>query len=498
MTELLWKKEDLHEVNWVQEQTRLALADLQKEVLYTKEWDNVTFDVDTSIAYLQTLKDAKTWKEMVEENSGATIMAIQILLKNKWYELWKIDGILRTKWQATSKTMEAIKKFQSANWLNPDWIPGPETLEKLLAKYAVWWNNDWNEYDHQAVEQAGLNGWNQPSRQNGSPDGQAPTDNWWADKVGEATVEIESNTTVVEDVTEDQNIDSENKDYEENESITKEEFYELREKSSLTVDEAKKIVDYVKKYKEYLYLDWLTSIEPWVAEALAKHQGDLTLDWLTSIESWVAEALATHKDRLYLDWLTSIDKKVAKALAKHQGDLTLDWLTSIELPVAEALAKHQWTLSLDWLTSIEPWVAEALATHKDRLYLYWLKSIELPVAEALAKHQWTLYLRWLTSIEPWVAEALAKHQGDLALDWLTSIESWVAEALATHKDRLYLDWLTSIEPWVAKALAKHQWSLSLDWLKSMSDEVATELAKVKYLRINTGILTPEQKKILWK
>ena len=56
MPEMLWTKEDLHEVDWVKEQTRLALADLKKEVLYTKNEAEVKFDVDTSLNYLKTLK----------------------------------------------------------------------------------------------------------------------------------------------------------------------------------------------------------------------------------------------------------------------------------------------------------------------------------------------------------------------------------------------------------------------------------------------------------
>jgi hypothetical protein len=67
------------------------------------------------------------------ENSGATIMSIQILLESIWYEVGQIDGILVTKWKSTSKTMEAIKKFQSDNWLKADGIPGRATIDKLLA-----------------------------------------------------------------------------------------------------------------------------------------------------------------------------------------------------------------------------------------------------------------------------------------------------------------------------------------------------------------------------
>ncbi len=111
-TEMLWQKEDLQEADWVKEQTKSALLSLQKEALYTQEWDEVKFDVNTSLNYLQTLKDAKTWQEMTSKNSWATIMAIQILLKNKWYDAWKIDGILKSKSKTTSRTMEAVKQFQ--------------------------------------------------------------------------------------------------------------------------------------------------------------------------------------------------------------------------------------------------------------------------------------------------------------------------------------------------------------------------------------------------
>jgi len=76
MTEMLWTKEDLHEVNWVKEQTKSALSSLQKEVLYTKDWDDVTFDVDTSLNYLNTLKNKKTYIEVMAQNSWATVMAI--------------------------------------------------------------------------------------------------------------------------------------------------------------------------------------------------------------------------------------------------------------------------------------------------------------------------------------------------------------------------------------------------------------------------------------
>ena len=85
--ELLWKKEDLYEVDWVKEQSKSALSSLKKEVLYTKNWDDVKFDVDTSLNYLKTLKDKKSYQEVMKQNPWATVMAVQILLKNKWYNI---------------------------------------------------------------------------------------------------------------------------------------------------------------------------------------------------------------------------------------------------------------------------------------------------------------------------------------------------------------------------------------------------------------------------
>jgi hypothetical protein len=160
MPEMIWKKEDLHEVDWVKEQTKSALSSLQKEVLYTKNWDEVKFDVDTSLNYLKTLKDKKTYKEVMEKNPWATIMAVQILLKNKWFNVWKIDWILKSQWKATSNTMEAIKEFQRQNWLTDDGAPGPDTIKKLLEMFGNWWWNDsWGRDNekHQQVKSVDSN-----------------------------------------------------------------------------------------------------------------------------------------------------------------------------------------------------------------------------------------------------------------------------------------------------------------------------------------------------
>lgn len=126
-------KEGLREVDWVQEQTRSALSGLKKDVLYEKKVDKVKYSLDTPMNYLKTLDGKKTYKEIMAENSGATVMSIQILLESIWYDVGEIDGVLVTKWKSTSHTMDAIKKFQADNWLKADGIPGRATIDKLLA-----------------------------------------------------------------------------------------------------------------------------------------------------------------------------------------------------------------------------------------------------------------------------------------------------------------------------------------------------------------------------
>ena len=313
-TEMLWKKEDLREIDWVVDtQIKSALSDLKKEVLYTKNWNEVKFDVETSLNYLKTLKDKKSYQEVMKQNSWATIMAIQILLKNKWYDVGKIDGILidtkkKKKWMKTSKTIEGVKDFQKAYWLKEDGLPWPETIKKIIEVYENWWWNAW----------------------------------WGVDK-------------------------------DKQRELTQEEYDALCEKTSLTVDEAKQVVKYAEDHGYGLYLDWLTSIDKEVAAELAKFGWkDFTLDWLTSIDKEVAAELAKFKwNELYLGWLTSIDKEVAAELAKFGWkDFTLDWLTSIDKEVAAELAKFKWNeLYLDWLTSIDKEVATELAKFGWKIYM---------------------------------------------------------------------------------------------------------------------------------
>ena len=118
-------------VDWVDKQLRAELDNLQQS----------KFDKNISIKYLQKLKNKSSYNELMKDNSWATIVAVQVLLKELGFYNWKIDGILKTKWKVTSQTMEAVRAFQRKNGLTPDGVPGPSTIRKLLEKFGSWASN---------------------------------------------------------------------------------------------------------------------------------------------------------------------------------------------------------------------------------------------------------------------------------------------------------------------------------------------------------------------
>jgi len=123
------------------------------ESFYDIKWDVVEFKNNILEQYLIKLKDElkdkdtkEAWKHLVlKEWSNAWIMAIQIVLESLWFEIWKIDGIF---WD---KTKDWVRAFQAANWLNPDWYPGKDTIDKLCESLNWnWWNS--NKIDKEGKE----------------------------------------------------------------------------------------------------------------------------------------------------------------------------------------------------------------------------------------------------------------------------------------------------------------------------------------------------------
>lgn len=128
------------ELDWVKKQIQKELADLQKDVqenqikksFFEKKENKVVYNMDLVKRYLQS----SVQKDDFQVNS-AVVMAVQISLESKWYEVWKIDWLLKNEKWTLSMTEQAIRKFQKENWLRIDWVPWKDTIKKILEKL---WN----------------------------------------------------------------------------------------------------------------------------------------------------------------------------------------------------------------------------------------------------------------------------------------------------------------------------------------------------------------------
>lgn len=102
------------------------------------------------------------------------------------------------------------------------------------------------------------------------------------------------------------------------------------------LEKAKKIID------EWWNTNEITKLTPELVDELLL-KGDfwrhLELNWLKTIDVWVAEKLAWFWwESLGLSWLTSIDEFVAEKLAQFQGnEIDLWWLEEIDENTALAL-----------------------------------------------------------------------------------------------------------------------------------------------------------------
>ena len=117
---------------WVSQKIKEELASLnEKMVMFYEikwEWENQTVECKMDIvkSYLETIKDLE--RSDLKNKWSAWIMAVQIALESKWYDVGKIDGIL---WP---NTKTAVEEFQNKNSLEEDWLPGKLTISKILEK----------------------------------------------------------------------------------------------------------------------------------------------------------------------------------------------------------------------------------------------------------------------------------------------------------------------------------------------------------------------------
>lgn len=116
-------KDNLREVNWIKDLNEKELKSLRLDSFYTIDEEKITWNVDTAKTYLQSIKDKP------EKRYGATsIMAIQILLESKGYEIEKIDGY---RWDKTKKALKLLEENTYGQW---DGLLWEKTINALLYK----------------------------------------------------------------------------------------------------------------------------------------------------------------------------------------------------------------------------------------------------------------------------------------------------------------------------------------------------------------------------
>ena len=159
--------ENLKKVPWVEKQTEEALNNLWEDAeksFYVEDAEKhvVTYKIWVVKQYLSKLYDKvkdienvrEAWIKLVEEgNTSAWIMAVQIALESLWkqeYDVGEIDGRFKKGWT----TEAAVRKFQEDNGLEPDGIPGKETIRVLLEKLG-----DQNEEVEDPYKDVKVKGW---------------------------------------------------------------------------------------------------------------------------------------------------------------------------------------------------------------------------------------------------------------------------------------------------------------------------------------------------
>jgi hypothetical protein len=192
-----------------------------------------------------------------------------------------------------------------------------------------------------------------------------------------------------------------------------------------------------------LYLRRVSSVTPGAARILASLSGcDLILHDLKSLEPAVAEELARHSGELELIGLTGLSEQAAQALSRHDGPLCLMRLKAL---TNTALARQlvdprniDVMLHLNGLAELSPEIATILAQCRQSLHLDGLATLSVETAKALAEHKADrdkyLSINGLTTLSDEAAEALASHQGKVSLAGLTKLSNRAAAALRANPD----------------------------------------------------------------
>ena len=384
--EVFRSKEDLNELNEFNKQAKQDLKNLQQEA------------IQPCINYLKLVVD-KSYEEYTDMYSKDTITSLQHLLQNRWYDVGKIDGILATKWSKTSRTMEAIKRFQRDYHMKKvNGLPDKDTIKTLLLLYEI--DND------KKKEEINRN-----------------------KKRTKAGYLLEMNWVSFLTDKEAKNISSLG-------------YVELNRVTSISDKVAKILWSW---HISSMELNWLTKISDMQTKYLLWTVSRLWLNWLTGLTD-VQALLLSKLETLSLNWLKRFTTKdqIRYLLSWNITNLSLDWLTNID-GIEKDLSNVE-ILSLNWLKrfTTKDQAKNLLSWNVKNLFLSWLKSID-GVEKDLSNVE-ILELNWLTSLTNKQVELLTSWKIKyLYLHWLKSITDEQAKMFVNSKSSLEI---LGINKWI--------------------------------------------------
>lgn len=244
--------------------------------------------------------------------------------------------------------------------------------------------------------------------------------------------------------------------------ITKEEYESLCKKTTLSIPELKKVIQYNKDKNE-----WVSPIERDILKLSIKTLTDEQARLLSWVKDLVLKLDTITDNQATMLWnckILSIELSAAtniqiKNLVSKWNSMlvTLPQTTKIQSDSLKDL-----TIKTDILTPEQAHII----SWRSRIKVLWLKQME-----------WTIYSK------PW-------QNIEIEIEKLTDSQM---EALC-KATRLRLDKLTALTDKQAETLSKWKFNnLALFWLTKLTDKQAEFLSKIPNLHFRREILTPKQR-----
>ena len=398
---------------WVKKQVREELIKLNKECFYEIDWEEVTYNMDTVKHYLNSVKDKKTWKELTMKNSSVLIMAVQIALYSQNYSFWRIDGLL---WP---RTKDAIRKFQSDNWLWVDayWRSMPSTIAKLLDKIDTLEKVELNESEKQ--EYLVLRPKEEPKEEKNPfnrEDSSTQETPSWVKKDEKQDVKIpfapveQSKPEEQSDKLPEDTIRPEVQYMIDNHRRVADQFPTL---TTLTLAEAKAIAEKVKWW--YIYLSGVENLSQEAFEALLNFEWGFNL-WIKTLTPEMAKKLEGRRYSTDFNNLTTLEPWVAEILWNTECNIEFWSLKALTPEIINGLSKKtKWYVIFNAVENIDDATAEAISNYPWQISLKGVKTISWSVAKKLwEKGEWII-LTGLDAREPLSTEVL---------EWLSKIKNY--------------------------------------------------------------------------